>query len=198
MLRSECHWAAASLGAMVLAVLLLTGATRCFADGKLTEENMTKRDFERLTKTESSVEGESRVEPPEPIHNPTDEELKNIANAGGVKVISGKTWTKETPEERDAHLRRMLATAPLGTRFIVSVPDGEVWIIPGTGEDSDDPPPDFHFMILIIGNVRIWTTPEQAALPVAVPREKKVSQSDKRGTGSDSFAAAPKEQEEED
>jgi hypothetical protein len=95
----------------------------------------------------------------------------------GHKVIGAKTWKNESPKERDAHLRNIKAGwPPYQVVLIVTVPDGEVWLIA-------NPHRDYGKMNFLSGwAVREWTEAEKTALPVAVPRDKKVSQSDRRGT----------------
>jgi hypothetical protein len=71
--------------------------------------------------------------------------------------------------------------------LVISVPDGDVWVLFNGLADE-------NFMFLNMYVVRQWGDWEIADLPVTVPREKKVSQSDKRGTGSDArVAIAPEE-----
>jgi hypothetical protein len=169
---------------MIFAASLLVGTASVMADGKLTEENMTQRDYTKITEMESSVEGQPPVEAPRPVHNLSEADEKAVKERDGVKVIPAKVWKNETPAERDAHIRRIRATMPEGSRLVLSVPKGDVWLIPGIEvEEADAGLENHNFIMLIIGEVlRDWNEAERAALPTTVPREKKVSQSDKRGT----------------
>jgi hypothetical protein len=180
----------------VAAMLLLFPGDAARAQGKQ-EDSLTQRAFNEIVETKSSVEGEPATSPPEPIHNLSDEEEAEVEEARGIKVISGKDWKKETPAERDAHLRRIKSTMPPNSHLLITVPQGDVWLIGGEETDpnyeSGDVPPDWRYQLLAGRPLRSWTPEQRAALPVSVPREKKVSQSDKRGTGSDGLAAAPEE-----
>jgi len=49
--------------ALIALVMILAGAPAAVAD-KLTEENMTQRDFKNITETESSVAGEKPTDAP--------------------------------------------------------------------------------------------------------------------------------------
>jgi len=83
---------------------------------------------------------------------------------------------------------------PPHSHLVITVPGGDVWLFPGREDDDPDWPDDANYQLLFLGNtLRSWTPAEQAALPAAVAREKKVSQSDRRGTTRESVAAAPKE-----
>jgi hypothetical protein len=170
--------------AVLVGLVMAVAISPAMADGKLTEQNMTQRDYQRLTETTSSVEGEPAAEAPRPVHNLSEADEKAVKDEGGVKVIPGKDWKSETPEQRDAHIRRIRATMQEGARLVVSVPKGDVWLIPGVETDErDEGFENYKFVLLIIRNVlRPWTEAERAALPRAVARDKSVSQSDKHGT----------------
>jgi hypothetical protein len=97
-------------------------------------------------------------------------------------VIPAKDWKKESPEERDAHIRRIRSTMHEGARLIVTVPKGEVWLIPRieVGEGAFG---NYIYISLLARNVlRPWNEAERIALPRTVARDKSVSQSDKHGT----------------
>jgi hypothetical protein len=71
--------------------------------------------------------------------------------------------------------------------LVATVPDGEVWLI-------TNPHRDYGHMNFLSGwAVRERTEAEKTALPVAVPRDKKVSQSDKHGTTREPVAKVVKE-----
>jgi hypothetical protein len=180
--------------AIVGMVWVFGGTTAVFAEDKLTEANMTQRDYERLTATESSVTDEAPTEPPKPVHNLTEEEQQKITEVGGAKVISGKDWRGESPEERDAHLRRIKETLPAGSKLIVSVPKGEVWVIPPMPEKGQGTPAYRYRLAVLLHSLRPWTTAERVALPVAVARSNPISQSDKRGTTTERVVARPDEE----
>jgi hypothetical protein len=154
------------------------------AGDKLTEANMTQRDYNRITETETSVEGEPAAEAPNPVHNLSEADEKAVTDEGGVKVISAKDWKQESPSARDAHIRRIRSTMQEGARLIVTVPKGEVWLIPGNETDGPDEGfENYIYVLLIINNaIRPWTEAQRAALPTTVARGKSISQSDKHGT----------------
>lgn len=165
-----------------IGLVLTIASPQAWADDKLTEQNMTQRDYQRLTETETSVEGEPAAGPPTPVHNLSDADENRITELGGAKVISAKDWKKESPTQRDAHIRRIRATIERGARLVVSVPKGEVWLIPDL-ENADETSGNLIYDVLIIGSVlRPWSEAERAALPRTVARDKSISQSDKHGT----------------
>jgi hypothetical protein len=166
----------------LIGLVMAIAVSPVWADDKLTEKNMTQRDYERLTATESSVKDEPPTEPPKAVHNLTDEEQQNITDVGGAKVIGGQVWRGESPEQRDAHLRRIKETLPAGSKLIVSVPKGEVWVIPPAPPKGEGTPGYRYRLAVLLLSLRNWTTAERAALPVAVPRSNPISQSDRHGT----------------
>lgn len=170
----------AGVGAGVL--IGFTGIRPVAAGDKVTEANMTQRDYNSVTAQVTSVPGEPPALPPTPVHNLTPAQEQQITAAGGTKLISGKDWKHESPEERDAHLRRMDQTLPQGTTYIITVPKGDVWLIPAS-ERSPAAAADQKYQDLVRDKtIRVWTEEERTSLPVSVRREKSISQSDKHGT----------------
>jgi hypothetical protein len=168
----------------LIGLAMAIACSPAWAGDKLTEQNMTQRDYRQLTATESSVEGEPAAEPPTAVHNLSDADEQAVTADGGVKVISAKDWKKESPAQRDAHIRRIRSTMQEGARLVVTVPKGEVWLIPGTETDErDEGFENYIYVSLIIrGALRPWSEAERTALPPTVAREKSISQSDKHGT----------------
>jgi hypothetical protein len=167
-------------------------AVAAFAGG-LTEENMTQKDFKALTEMAASGSTDTLEDPPTPVHDINEatekfiKEPKPGAPPIGKKMVRGEDWKAETPEQRNAQIRNIRENAPEGSWVVISVPDGDVWVLFNGLADE-------NFMFLNMYVVRQWGDWEIADLPVAVPREKKVSQSDRRGTGSDArVAVAPEE-----
>ena len=132
-------------GAAVALMLLLFPVDAARAQGKQ-EDSLTQREFNNIVETKSSVKDEPATSPPEPIHNLSDEAEAEVEKSRGIKVISGRDWKKETPEERDAHLRRIKATMPPNSHLLITVPQGDVWLIGGDETDPNyeagDTPPD--------------------------------------------------------
>lgn len=160
--------------AAVVATVLCDGRARVLADGKLTEQNMTQKDYERLSKTESSVKDENPTEPPTPVHNLSEAGTRAVQDAHGAKVINGKDWKNETPQERDAHLRRIKETMPAGSKLIVTVPKGDVWLIP-PGDDNKT------YENLNRDNIiRPWTDEEKAGLAATVAMNTSNDQENRR------------------
>jgi hypothetical protein len=161
---------------------LLAGSAS--AGDKLTEANMTQRDYNRITATESSVEGQPAAEKPRAVHNFSEADAKAVTEEGAVKVIPAKDWNKESPAERDAHIRRIRSTMQEGARLVITVPKGDVWLIPGTETSEEDEGFENYLTVLLIIRhvLRPWSEAERAALPVAVARDKSITQSDKHGT----------------
>ena len=179
--RRKASAYAGSIAAFML--WLIAGASIAAAGDKLTEQNMTQRDYQRLTATESSVEGES-PEPPVAVHNFSAADEQAVTEEGGTKVISARDWKNESKVERDAHIRRIRSTMQQGARLVVTIPKGEVWLIPGTEPDErGEGVVNYIYILLVATNViRPWSEAERTALPRTVARDKSVSHSDKHGT----------------
>jgi hypothetical protein len=153
-------------------------------DGRPEEKKITQKEFNAVTETKSSVEGQEPTIPPDPIHDFNEQDEAQVREKRGVKVIPGKQWKRETPEERDAHIRRIKSTMPPKSHLVVTVPKGDVWLFPGEEDDDPDLPDDWRYQLLIFGDViRSWTEAQRAAMPVAVLPDKSITQSDKHGSG---------------
>jgi hypothetical protein len=153
-------------------------------DGRPEEKKITQKEFKAVTETKSSVEGKEPTEPPDAVHDMNETDEGEARAKGGVKVISGKQWKKESPEERDAHIRRIKSTMPANSHLVVTVPQGDVWLFPGQEDDDEDMPDDWRYQLLIFGDVlRYWTPAQRAAMPVAVLPDSATTQSDKHGSG---------------
>ncbi|MBL8707883.1 MAG: hypothetical protein JNL25_01705 [Rhodospirillaceae bacterium] len=134
-------------------------AGSALADGKLTEKNMSKKDFRDITTTESSVPGEEPTTPPVHVHNLDKDAEKELRDSNGVRIIKGKDWKAMTPEERDARLRQLKELRPAGSLFILEVPSGNVWVI--DGDVADD--------LFEDGVIRDWTFTQLFDLPQVRP-----------------------------
>ncbi|WP_395016699.1 hypothetical protein [Dongia sp.] len=165
-------------------------ATAAAFAGDLTEENMTQRDFNALTEMAPSGSTDTLEEAPTPVHNINEatekfiKEPKPGAPPIGKKMIKGEDWKAETAEQRNVHIRNIRENAPPGSWVVISVPDGDVWVF----FDAEQ-----NYVFLNMYVVRQWGDWEKAELPVAVPRGRKVSQSDRRGGSGEGVAFAPKE-----
>jgi hypothetical protein len=142
------------------------------------EKGLTQAHYNAITRTQNSVPGNPPNDPKvpvTPIHNLGTGEKRDLKAQGhAVKRIDGETWNAESPEERDAHLRRILETAPAGTAFLIEVPSGNVWMLP--------PPADQETADYLRNHVyRQWSGYEFDALPVAVAPEG-TSHTDMHGT----------------
>ncbi len=190
------------VSAWVLALVgLLAWLPAAFADDPPAPPMPSAEEVLGLGITKSSVEGQNPAPLPKPVLNIDKDGAKKIKKeAHGRKVISGDVWKGETAEQRDQHLRNVYATMfPEGSTLIITVPDGDVWVIP----PSDDPAhPEANYRRLVDGHlIWEWVDPAKAdgIAPehTQVPPDSKVesgSQSDKRGTGSDArVAVAPEE-----
>jgi len=170
--------------AHILAVFLVTAAVAPMARAdRLTEENMTRRDFNTITETESSVSGERAVEKPFEVHDFSEATENAVKEAHGVRVVKGKDWKKMTPQERDARMRELDRSMAASTFFMVEVPSGNVWAI-----DQAE-----YFRLREANSIHRWSQEEIERLPRTVPRDKKVSQSDKRGTVKEPVAKVEQE-----
>ena len=168
----------------------VAAATPVFADD-LTEETMTQRDYASITAIAPDGPTATLEEAPTPVHDIGENVETFIANPKpgapplGKKMVKGETWKAETPEQRNAHLRSIRENTPPGGWVVISVPDGDVWVF----FDAEQ-----NFVFLSTYVFRTWQEWERAELPPTVRREKKVSQSDRRGeTGSVARAPAAEE-----
>jgi len=165
------------IGLQCMAAAMLVAGT-VFANGqpgwadRLTEADMTAKDFHDITDTETSVSGELRIEPPLEVHDLSEANQQAVKDAHGVKVIKGKEWKKLSPQERDVRMRELRRTMTPSTFFIIEVPSGNVWAL-----DSEE-----FFRLKEAGSLHRWTYEEQEALPKAVKRDAATSQSDRHGT----------------
>lgn len=159
----------------VIAAFLLFAALPAAPAGadKLTEENMTAKDYETITKTEESEAGKGIALPPAPVHDFNAADVKALKDAHAVKVIKGKDWKKMTPKERDKALRGAYgATLGRNSALFIEVPSGNVWAIPAEARAKLEGDRNF----------RPWTPEEKERLPKAVKRDPGTSHSDRSGT----------------
>jgi hypothetical protein len=156
----------------VFAALLLVLAPTASAD-KLTEANMTEKDFKEITKIESSVPGveAKAIDAPLPVHDFSAANEKAVTDAHGVKVIKGKDWKALSPKDRDKRMRALRETSKRSILFRIEVPSGNVWAI-----DVED-----YTKLTRDGDVRVWLVEEQEKLPKAVKRDPSSSHSDRSG-----------------
>jgi hypothetical protein len=99
------------------------------------EPEMTWEEYDSITETESSVEGEAEASIPLAIHKLTDDEEKALREGGAERIIKAKEWRNLNPKERDARLRQERLLHP-DAIFIMTVPQGQVWAMPkGMGVD---------------------------------------------------------------
>jgi hypothetical protein len=132
------------------------GASPAWSDDTAQQQNMTQREFNKTVATKTA-EGES----PEtllPVHDIGSS--KDVRAAGGRKVIEGNVWKDESPEEREAHLKRL--PRPEGTVFMIEVPSGNVWVIPA-GEKNEN-----INKLIRDGSLDVWDPYEVIGMPVAV------------------------------
>jgi hypothetical protein len=144
------------LAAVCLMSLLSTSPAD--ADGKLTEQTMTQKDYKEITKTETSVPGERAIEKPLEVHDFSGTAEQGVKDAHGVKVIKGKDWKSLSPKDRDARMRALMKTMAPGTFYMIEVPSGNVWAI---DEDS-------YFKLKQDKTIHRWTYDEETKLPVSV------------------------------
>lgn len=137
----------------------LAMAGTALADGKLTEKNMSKKDYDDIIKTESSIPNEEATTTPGVIHNLDDDNEQILKDVNGVRVIKGKDWKAMTPEQRDARLRALKELRPVDSIFVIEVPSGHVWVIEAS----------VALELLDEGVLREWTVKEQNALPEVRP-----------------------------
>lgn len=158
--------------AVLAAGILAFGSGTGWAD-KLTEANMTKNDFDAITKTESSVPGERETEPPLEVHDLSGAGEAAVKEQGhGVKLIKGKDWKNLSPKDRDAKLRDLKKVLASNNLLIIEVPSGNVW--------SCDR--ETYYKLKRDKLVLRWDYDQIDKLPKAVKRAPASTQSDKHGT----------------
>ena len=158
-------------GVIAVSLLILLPALPVDTD-KLTEANMTEKDYKEITKMESSKPGEQAVERPLEIHDLSDANVQGVKDAHGVKVIKGKDWKDLSPKDRDKRMRELYKSMAPGTFIVIEVPSGNVWAMP-----QDD-----YFKLKKDQIIRRWTFAEEEKLPKAVKRDPAAAHSDRSGT----------------
>jgi hypothetical protein len=152
------------LATLACALWLLTS-------GAMADDNITKADYDSITETKSSVVGEEPAQGPKAVHDFSDKNSADVKNAGGKRMLKDKEWIGKTPEERDAYIRDLRSRIPVNVRIVLTVPNGEIWLIPVV-----------DYVLLSLDDViRQWTHQEQQRLPTKVAQGD--SHSDIRGAG---------------
>lgn len=160
------------VAAIIAAGVALSNPMACWAD-KLTEANMTKKDFDELTKTETSVPGQRETEPPLEVHNLSDANAQAVKDAHGVKLIKGKDWKNLSPQDRDKTLRDLKKTLAANNLLFIEVPSGNVWSF-----DRET-----YYRFKRDGTIHRWDYDEIEKLPKAVKRDPLNPQEDRRTGG---------------
>lgn len=159
-------------GAGAVALIGIGGGRPASAKDKLTEANMTKADYDRITETKSSVPDQPPAPAPTPVHNFSDRNSDSVKEEHGTRLLKGKEWKDKTPEERDAYLREIQKNMPEGSRLVLTVPKGELWLIPPEGYEK----------LTRDRVVRPWTDEERARIPRTIGLGDGASHSDISGT----------------
>jgi len=163
MVRTVRFFLAIASAAMVSLVVPMAA----YAD-KLTESNMTQKDFKDLTETKSSVSGRSAIEKPFEMHDFSEATADAVKEAHGVRVVKGRDWKTMTPEQRDARMRELDRTMEEATFFLIEVPSGNVWVI---GQEE-------YFKLKESNIIHRWSWAEKEKLPKAVKRDTGTTHSD--------------------
>lgn len=153
---------------LVAGVLIVAGPSSVMAQTKTPakapdERGLSKEEYLGVIHTESSVPGEQAVDVPTRVHNLNKDAKKAIREGHGVKAVDDSDWQNMTPVERDAKLREIEKTRAQGTTVIITVPKGEVWIVPT----------DVWQRLEGDGDVQAWSPEEYGRLP----RTRQVSSS---------------------
>jgi len=163
---------------ILITFLLLTVPVGVAAHAdKLTEANMTEKDFKEITHTESSEPGASRYPPPEAVHNFSDANEQAVKDAHGAKVVKGRDWKTMSPKDRDKKMGEFKKTMKYATQYVIEVPSGDVWAIDETE----------YTKLINSKDLKRWTKEEQEKLPKAVKRGPSLTHSDRSGTPVDRF-----------
>ena len=160
------------LAAAFVAAILAFGSAAGRAD-KLTEANMTKSDYDEITKTESSVPGERPTEPPLEVHDLNDAAQQAVKDqAHGTKLIRGREWKSLSPQDRDKRIRELKKVLAANNLLIIEVPSGNVWSL-----DRET-----YYRLKRDNTVHRWDYDEVEKLPKTVKRDPASSHSDRSGT----------------
>ena len=171
--------------AVALMTLLALGEARSDDNP---EAGLTQREFNKITEMRREDPNAPPVAAPMHVHNLTDAEKAEMDRMHAVRVIKGKDWNKLSPEQRDARVRGLREQMP-NASLCLTVPGGDLWAIP-PGDDN------INFLDIIDRNaIRLWTSEEKEAMPVAVSSASGNNTS--TGRGDQAIARAePREQEE--
>jgi len=153
---------AASRGSLSCSLwLALFWCVGAWADDPPPEQNLTQREYNRITEMRQEDPTAPPVAAPAMAHNLTDAEKAFLEEHHSVRVLKGKEWKRLSPEERDQRMRALRDQMP-GIGLILTVPGGELWAVPHGEDDAT-----FHD-ILERHRVRLWTEEEKTAMPVAI------------------------------
>jgi len=164
-----------------ICILALLSMGTAGADGTVTEQNMTQKDYKDLNKTETSIPGQLPSEPPLEVHNFDHATDQAVRDAHGVKIIKGKDWKALSPTDRDKRLRELRKVRAAGTFFMIEIPSGNVWVI-----DSDT-----YFKLKQDKVIHRWTYDEVSKLPVSVRPTPLEGQSRRGPDHEDTHASDP-------
>jgi hypothetical protein len=164
-------------------VMAWVGPAAADPDGD-TKTEMPREKWVQVTETRSSVQGEPPTEGPTPVRNFVEENergettrnvTKDVEEAHGTRMLRGGEWKAKTPEQRDAYLRDLkLRFPPPATRIILTVPKGELWVIP-----EED-----YQRLKANRTINPWTKAQIARINgQTVTEEDEESHSDIRGAG---------------
>jgi hypothetical protein len=154
----------------VLALVLVLAGAFAIASAqadKLTEENMTKSDYDAIATVDATGKNAGTVT----VHNIKDP--KAVEAGHGVKVIKGKEWKRLSPKERGDRLAAFKANTAQTVIFIVEVPSGNVWAI----KSSD------ALLLEERGDLKPWKDDQTAKLPKAVKADSSNGQENRRNSG---------------
>ena len=159
------------LGVIAVALVLACAGAGLAAADKLTEDTMTKKDFDQITDVQTSEVGKPTATTVN-VHNFDAAGEKAVTDAHGAKVVKGKEWKGLTPTERDKRLKALKKGLYDNIVFLIEVPSGNIWAVPDV---------DVTRMVTD-KSIKRWTGEEEAKLPAAVKRDPSPSHSDRNGT----------------
>jgi hypothetical protein len=170
-------------GFLVISVLLFSG-TASWSDD---DDPLTQQHVRSITETALAPGHTEKAEPPQSIEPLSKEDRKALKETH--RVISGKTWRSETPEQRDEHIRNLRDANPPNTIFVIDVRTGDVYKFdPLPQPQNPNQSKDAQLSEIYKVRISLFTPLHMIGLPVAVGNST-FSQSDR---GSE-FAARPVE-----
>jgi hypothetical protein len=133
------------------------------------EPPLTQRQVTSILETEVAPGQSEKAPPPVSIKPLSEEDRKALKEEH--RVIKGKNWRAETPQQRDQHIRNLRAANAPGTIFVIDVATGDVYKfppLPRATENDRNKGDDARLSELYGVQINLFLTFDFEELPVAV------------------------------